>query len=162
MTPSDSLDPGTPQRRASAPTTRPAEILLVEDNRADVRLTQEALYDAKVTNHLHVVGDGELAMAFLRRQPPYQDVPRPDVVLLDLNLPKMSGREVLDAVKSDPELRRIPIIILTTSSDEQDIVASYDHHANSYVTKPVEFNDFAAAVQSIQGFWLTFVTLSPS
>ncbi len=162
MTPSDPLDTGTPQRQASAPINRPAEILLVEDNRADVRLTQEALLDAKVTNHLHVVGDGELAMAFLRRQPPYQDAPRPDVVLLDLNLPKMSGPEVLDAVKSDPELRRIPIIILTTSSNEQDIVSSYDHHANSYVTKPVEFNDFAAAVQSIEGFWLTFVTLSPS
>lgn len=162
MTTPDSLNPGTAQQQASAPAARPAEILLVEDNPADVRLTQEALRDAKVTNRLHVVGDGELAMAFLRRQPPYQDAPRPDIMLLDLNLPKMDGREVLNAVKSDPELRRIPVIILTTSSDERDIFSAYDNHANGYVTKPVEFNDFAAALQSIEGFWLTIVALSPS
>lgn len=158
----DTISSRTTQQEASAPTTRPAEILLVEDNRADVRLTQEALRDAKVTNRLHVVGDGELAMAFLHRQPPYHDAPRPDVILLDLNLPKLDGREVLNRVKTDPDLRRIPIIILTTSSDEQDILNAYDNHANGYVTKPVEFNDFAAAMQSIEGFWLTVVTLAPS
>jgi len=161
MSTSDPITPSTAQQEASTLATRPAEILLVEDNRADVRLTQEALRDAKVTNRLHVVGDGELAMAFLLRQAPYEDAPRPDVVLLDLNLPKMDGREVLNRVKADPELRRIPVIILTTSSDERDILDAYDHHANSYVTKPVEFNDFAAALQSIE-IWLTVVTLSPS
>lgn len=150
------------KQHPSTSATRPAEILLVEDNRADVRLTQEALRDAKVTNRLHVVGDGELAMAFLLRQPPYQDEPRPDVILLDLNLPKMDGREVLSRVKTDPDLRRIPIIILTTSSDERDVFNSYDHHANGFVTKPVEFSEFTAAMQSLEGFWLTVVTLPPS
>lgn len=162
MTTSDSSSAGSPHPATPASARRPAEILLVEDNPADVRLTKEALSDAKLTNRLHVVGDGEAAMAFLRRESPYEEAPHPDLVLLDLNLPKMDGRAVLHAVKTDPQLRRIPVIVLTTSSEERDVVSAYDNYANSYVTKPVEFNEFAAALRSIEGFWLTIVTLSPS
>jgi CheY-like chemotaxis protein len=138
---------------------RPVEILLVEDNPGDVRLTQEALKEAKVHNNLSVVGDGVEAMAFLRHQGSYASAPRPDIVLLDLNLPKKDGRQVLAEVKSDPDLLRIPVVILTTSKAEEDILKTYDLHANCFITKPVDFEQFIKVVQSIEGFWLTIVQL---
>ena len=138
---------------------RPIEILLVEDNAGDVRLTTEALHEGHVANNLSVAKDGAEALAMLRREPPYGDAPRPDLVLLDLNLPKMDGRQVLAAIKNDPELRRIPVVVLTTSKAEEDVLRSYDLHANSYITKPVDFDQFLAVVQSIESFWLTIVTL---
>ncbi len=140
---------------------RPVEILLVEDSPADVRLTQEALKEAKVLNHLQVVWDGEDAVAYLRRQGKYSNAVVPDVMLLDLNLPKMSGREVLEEVKNDPELRRIPIVILTTSQAEKDILESYDLHANCYITKPVDLDQFMDVIQHIEEFWLSIVKLPP-
>ncbi len=142
-------------------TTAPAraQILLVEDNPGDVVLTQEALSEAKVANDVHVAVDGEEAMRFLRRGPGYEDAPRPDLILLDLNLPRKDGREVLADVKGDPELRRIPVIVLTTSAAEQDILHTYDLHANSYVTKPLDIGDFLEAVRQIEGFWLELVRL---
>ncbi|MBM3323364.1 response regulator [candidate division WOR-3 bacterium] len=136
---------------------RPVEVLLVEDNAGDVRLTQEALREAKVHNNLSVVNDGVEAMAFLRREGKYAQAPRPDLMLLDLNMPRKDGRQVLAEVKADPELGRIPIVVLTTSKAEEDIVRSYELHANSYVTKPVDFEQFMKVVQSIEGFWLTVV-----
>lgn len=136
---------------------RPVEVLLVEDNAGDVRLTQEALREAKVHNNLSVVNDGIEAMAFLRREGKYAQAPRPDLMLLDLNMPRKDGRQVLAEVKADPELGRIPIVVLTTSKAEEDIVRSYELHANSYVTKPVDFEQFMKVVQSIEGFWLTVV-----
>jgi two-component system, chemotaxis family, response regulator Rcp1 len=139
----------------------PIEILLVEDNPGDVELTRSALQRAKVRNALHVVEDGEEAMAFLRREGEYANSPRPDVILLDLNLPRMDGREVLAEVKSDPELMDIPVVVLTTSSAEQDIVRSYKLHANCYITKPVDLDQFIEVVRSIQDFWLTVVKLPP-
>jgi len=138
---------------------RPVEILLVEDNPGDVRLTREALKEAKVRNSLSVVGDGVEAMAFLRREGSYATAPRPDIVLLDLNLPKKDGREVLAEVKADPDLRRIPVVILTTSKAEEDILKTYDLHANCFVTKPVDFDQFIKVIRSIEGFWLTIVQL---
>jgi two-component system, chemotaxis family, response regulator Rcp1 len=138
---------------------RPVEILLVEDNPGDVRLTREALKEAKVRNSLSVAGDGVEAMAFLRREGSYATAPRPDIVLLDLNLPKKDGREVLAEVKADPDLRRIPVVILTTSKAEEDILKTYDLHANCFVTKPVDFDQFIRVIQSIEGFWLTIVQL---
>jgi chemotaxis family two-component system response regulator Rcp1 len=140
---------------------RPIEILLVEDNPGDVRLTKEALKDAKVKNNLHPVGDGVEAMAFLHQQGQYADSPRPDVILLDLNLPKKDGREVLAEIKEDPKLKRIPVVIVTTSKAEQDIVQTYDLHANCYINKPVDFNQFIKVVKSIEDFWLTIVKLPP-
>lgn len=140
---------------------RTVEILLVEDNPADVRLTREALHDARIANRLHVVIDGEKALAFLRRQPPYEDAPRPGLVLLDLNLPRVDGREVLAQIKTDPELHSIPVIVLTTSKAEGDILLSYDRHANCYITKPVDFAEFVSALQSLESFWLAVVTLPP-
>lgn len=137
----------------------PVQILLVEDSPGDVNLTKEALRSARVANELHVVGDGEAALRFLRGQDPYAGVPRPDLVLLDLNLPRKDGREVLEEVKADPELRAIPIIVLTTSSDEMDILQSYRLHANAYVTKPVGFGDFLEALRYLEGFWLEIVKL---
>jgi two-component system, chemotaxis family, response regulator Rcp1 len=137
------------------------EILLVEDSPGDVRLTREALRDAKIKNNLHVVEDGVEAMAFLRREGKYAGVPRPDLILLDLNLPRKSGREVLTEVKSDPVLRTIPVVVLTTSADEQDIVRSYQHHANCYITKPVDLEQFLTVVSSIEDFWLSIVRLPP-
>ena len=134
-------------------------ILLVEDNPADVRLTQEAFKDAKVLNELHVVNDGVEAVRFLRREGEYADKPRPDLILLDLNLPKKDGREVLSDIKSDNSLCRIPVVVLTTSEAEQDILNSYNLHANCYVTKPVDFDQFAEIVNSIENFWLTIVRL---
>lgn len=138
---------------------RPLEILLVEDNLADVRLTEEALKDNKVANRLHVAGDGEQAMAFLRREGKYANVPRPDLVLLDLNLPRMDGREVLREMKEDNGLRRIPVVILTTSRADEDVLRTYDLHANCYITKPVDFDQFISIVQSIEQFWLCLVRL---
>lgn len=141
---------------------RPANFLLVEDNPGDVRLTQEALKDHKVKNNLYVVTDGEEAMTFLRKQGKYKDAPRPDIILLDLNLPKKDGREVLAEIKSEPGLKTIPVVIISSSEAEQDIIKSYDLNANCYVTKPVNFDQFIKVVQSINEFWLTIVKLPGS
>ena len=138
---------------------RPVEILLVEDSPGDVRLTVEALREGRVRNHLNVVPDGVEAMAFLRREGKYAGSPRPDVVLLDLNLPRKDGREVLAEIKADERLKRIPVVVLTTSRDERDVLRSYELHANCYITKPVDLDQFIAVVQSIENFWLTVVTL---
>ncbi len=137
----------------------PINILLVEDNPADVRLTREALKEAKVLNALYVAQDGIAALAFLRREGQYAQSPRPDLILLDLNLPKRDGREVLAEIKRDGALRRIPVVVLTTSRAEEDIVRTYDLHANAYVTKPVDLNQFLKVIQSIEDFWLAVVTL---
>ena len=134
-------------------------ILLVEDNAGDRRLTVEALKEAKICNELHAVSDGAAAMAFLRRQGKYVDAPRPGLVLLDLNLPKMDGREVLKEIKQDLSLKSIPVVILTTSDAEEDIIKTYDSHANCYITKPVDFEQFMKVVRSIQDFWVTIVQL---
>ena len=138
----------------------PIEILLVEDNPGDARLTQEALRDAKVRNNLHVVLDGVEALAFLRRQGKHAAVPKPDLILLDLNLPKKDGREVLEEIKQDDQLRHIPIVILTTSQAEKDIIESYRLRANAFVTKPVDLEQFLKVVRSIEHFWLEIVKLS--
>jgi CheY-like chemotaxis protein len=140
---------------------RPIEILMVEDNPGDVRLTVEALKEGKVRNNFHTVEDGVKALAFLRRQGPYAAAPRPDLVLLDLNLPKKNGREVLAEIKQDPELKRIPVVILTVSQAEQDILKSYNLHANCYITKPVDLEQFLEVVRSIENFWLMVATLPP-
>ena len=140
-------------------TPAPIEILLVEDNPGDVRLTREALKDAKVANNLNVVNDGEQALDYLNRRGRFADATRPDLVLLDLNLPKVDGREVLASIKADSDLKRIPVVVLTTSSAEEDILRSYDLHANCYVTKPVEFDSFLKIVESIDDFWLSIVRL---
>lgn len=138
---------------------QPIEILLVEDNPGDVRLTREALRDAKVRNNLHVVSDGEEAVAFLRRAAPHAAVPR--LILLDLNLPRKDGREVLEEIKGDPDLRRIPVVIVTSSEAEADILRSYDLHANCYITKPVDLDGFMSVVRQIEEFWLAIVKLPP-
>jgi two-component system, chemotaxis family, response regulator Rcp1 len=138
---------------------KPVEILLVEDNPGDVRLTIEALKEAKVINHLSVAADGVDALNFLRRAHPYENVPRPDLIFLDLNLPRKDGREVLSEIKQDPSLRRIPVVVLTTSQAEQDIFRSYDLHANCYIAKPVDLDRFMDVVRSVEGFWLTVVKL---
>jgi len=137
----------------------PIEILLVEDSPDDIVLTTEALKDGKVRNRVSVVEDGEEAMAFLRHEGPYQAAPRPDLILLDLNLPRKSGREVLAEIKQDPKLKRIPVVIMTTSSDEKDILQAYNCHANCYITKPVDLDQFLGVVKSIEHFWLTVVKL---
>jgi CheY-like chemotaxis protein len=137
----------------------PIEVLLVEDNPGDVRLTREALREGKVRNNLHLVPDGVEAVAFLRREGRYADVPRPDLILLDLNLPKKGGREVLEDIKNDPRLKRIPVVVLTTSQAEQDILESYRLGANAYVTKPVDLEQFLRVVKSIEEFWLQIVRL---
>ena len=138
---------------------RPVEILLVEDDPADVVMTREAFHDYKVRNQLHVVNDGAEAMAFLRQEGEYADRPRPDLVLLDLNLPKMDGREVLQAIKSDPDLASIPVVVLTTSENEDDVLSSYSLHANAYVTKPVDFERFIEVVRQIDDFFVSVVRL---
>lgn len=138
------------------------EILLVEDNPGDVRLTLEAFKEGKLINNLSVVGDGVEAMAFLRREGKYTDKPYPDLILLDLNMPKMDGREVLAEIKKDTNLKHIPVVILTTSQAEQDILKSYDLHANCYITKPVDLDQFNAVVKSIQEFWFSVVKLPRS
>jgi CheY-like chemotaxis protein len=143
----------------NAPLGRPIEILLVEDNPGDVRLTQEMLKESKILNRLSAVGDGEEAMAFLLRQGEYAEAPRPDLILLDLNLPKKDGREVLAQIKTDARLKRIPVVVLTSSDAEQDILRSYDLHANCYVTKPVDLEQFIKVIKIIEEFWLTIVKL---
>jgi CheY-like chemotaxis protein len=135
------------------------EILLVEDNPGDVRLTQEVLRDGKVRNNMSVVMDGVDAISFLRQTGEYAGAPRPDIILLDLNLPKKDGREVLADIKADPDLKHIPVVVLTTSSAEQDIFRSYDLHANCYITKPVDLDQFIKVMRSIEDFWLTIVKL---
>lgn len=137
------------------------EILLVEDNPGDVRLTREALKDMKLKNALYVVPDGVEALAFLRREGTYSEMPRPDIILLDLNLPRKDGREVLEEIKQDDELKRIPVVVLTTSDDESDILASYNLHANCYITKPVDMHRFISIVQNIENFWFSIVKLPP-
>jgi CheY-like chemotaxis protein len=140
---------------------KPVEILMIEDSPGDARLTTEALKEGRVLNSMTVVPDGVEAMAYLRRQRQYADVPRPDLILLDLNLPRKDGREVLAEIKSDPVLKRIPVVVLTTSEAEQDIVKSYELHANCYVTKPVDLDQFISVVKSVENFWLTVVKLPP-
>jgi chemotaxis family two-component system response regulator Rcp1 len=138
---------------------RPIEILMVEDSPSDTQLAIEALHEAKISNRLSHVEDGVEALQFLRRQGPYQDAPRPDLILLDLNLPRMDGRQLLEEIKRDPDLRIIPVVVLTTSRSEQDVLRSYQLHANCYITKPVDFTQFMHVVKSIEHFWLTVVTL---
>ena len=133
------------------------EILMVEDNPGDVRLTKEALAEYKIRNQLHVVEDGVEALKFLKREGEYHDAPTPDLIFLDLNLPKKDGREVLEEIKADPQLKRLPVIVLTSSSAEEDILRSYDLHANAYVTKPVRLQEFVDAVRAIEDFWLSVV-----
>lgn len=140
---------------------RPIEILMVEDNPGDVRLTKEALKDAKVSNTLRVVEDGAAALDYLHRRGVHADAPRPDLILLDLNLPKKNGREVLEEIKQDANLKSIPVVILTTSQAEEDVVRAYSLHANCYITKPVDFTQFAKIVRTIEDFWLSIVTLPP-
>jgi CheY-like chemotaxis protein len=142
-----------------APKAGPIELLLVEDSEPDVRLTKEALHEAKVWHNLSVVEDGVEATDFLFRRGLYADARRPDLILLDLNLPRKDGRQVLKEIKADPSLRRIPVVILTTSRDEEDVLRAYDLHANCYITKPVDFNRFMEVVKSIEDFWLTVVKL---
>jgi two-component system, chemotaxis family, response regulator Rcp1 len=137
------------------------EILLVEDNPADVRLTTEVLKDAKLSNTIHVARDGVEALQYLRREGSFGNVPCPDMILLDLNLPRLDGRDVLVQIKSDPVLKRIPVVILTTSDAEQDIMRSYELHANCYITKPVDLDQFIKVVQSIEDFWFSIVKLPP-
>ncbi len=137
----------------------PIKILLVEDNPGDIRLTREALRDGKIYNNLYVVRDGVEAMAFLRKTGQYTRAPRPDLILLDLNLPRKDGHEVLAEVKTDESLRRIPVVILTTSQAEEDIIKTYDLHVNCYITKPVDLDQFVKIVKSIEDFWLTIVKL---
>ena len=141
------------------PNIKIAEILLIEDNKGDVELARTALEDSKFRNRLFVVDDGEKAMKFLHKQKPYNDMPRPDLILLDLNLPRKDGREVLAEIKTDDNLKRIPVVILTTSKAEEDILKSYNLHANCYITKPIDLNQFLLVVKSIEDFWLTIVEL---
>jgi len=144
---------------SAAEAMRPVEILLVEDNPGDVRLTREALKEAKVINNLTVLKDGVEALAFLRQQGSYGSAVIPHLILLDLNLPKKDGREVLAEIKADEKLKRIPVVVLTTSQDEQDVFKSYNLHANCYVTKPVDLEQFMTVVKSIEDFWLGIVML---
>lgn len=137
------------------------EILLIEDNPGDVRLTQEVLREGKIFNHLNVVEDGVQAIEFLHRQGKFTRAPRPDLILLDLNLPRKDGREVLEEIKFNLELRRIPVVVLTTSQSEDDILRAYNFHANCYITKPIDLEQFIKVVRSIEAFWLTIVKLPP-
>jgi CheY-like chemotaxis protein len=140
---------------------RPVEILLVEDNPGDVGLTRETLKDSKLLNHISVVDDGVKAMAFLRLEGKYAKATRPDLILLDLNLPRKDGRQVLAEIKTNEQLRRIPVVVLTTSSAEQDILQTYNLHANCFITKPVDLDQFTAVVKAIEEFWFTIVKLPP-
>jgi len=137
------------------------KILLVEDNPGDVRLAREGLREGKILNQLWDVPDGEKALAFLRREGEYRDAPRPDLILMDLNLPRMRGDEVLQEIKEDPELRSIPVVVLTMSKAEQDIIQAYNHHANCYITKPIDLDRFIEVVQGISNFWFSIVQLPP-
>jgi two-component system, chemotaxis family, response regulator Rcp1 len=141
---------------------KPIEILLVEDNPGDADLAREALDGGKIKNNLFVVGDGEAAMDFLYKAGPYADMPRPDLILLDLNLPRKDGREVLADIKANKELKRIPVVILTTSKSEEDVLKSYNLHANCYITKPIDLNQFIKVVRCIEDFWLSIVVLPPN
>lgn len=143
------------------PTVAPIDILLVEDNLGDARLTEEALKESKMFNRLHHAKDGVEAMEFMRREGKYKDAPTPDIILLDLNLPRKDGREVLAELKAMPGLRNIPVVVLTTSNAEQDIVMSYNLHANCYITKPVDLDKFIEIVRGIENFWLSIVKLPP-
>lgn len=141
---------------------QPVDILLVEDSPADIRLTREALHEAKVMNTLHVVKDGMAALAFLRKEGEYANSPRPNIILLDLNLPKKDGREVLAEIKQDENLKRIPVVVLTTSKAEEDVLRSYNLHANAFITKPVDLTQFFEVIRALEGFWLAVVTLPPN
>lgn len=143
----------------NATESKPAEIVLVEDSAGDVRLIKEAFKENKFLNNLHVARDGVEAMQFLHKEGRYADAVKPDLILLDLNLPKKDGREVLEEVKVDPKLKRIPVIVLTTSKAEEDIFKTYDLHANCYITKPIDMDQFIKVVRSMENFWLTIVTL---
>lgn len=138
---------------------KPINILLVEDNEGDVFLTRKAFEKAKITNTLHVAEDGEIALKMLRLQPPYENAIKPDIILLDINLPKIDGKQVLAEVKADPELRRIPVVILTSSNAEKDVLKTYDLHANSYIIKPIDIDKFREVVQAIEDFWFSVVVL---
>ena len=138
---------------------RPVEILLAEDNPGDVVLTQEAFQDSKIINNLHVVHDGEEAIGFLRRQGKYASANRPDLILLDLNMPKKDGREVLAEIKSDESLKKIPVVVMTSSKAESDVVQTYNLHVNSYIVKPLNLERFAAVVETIEDFWFSIVVL---
>lgn len=140
---------------------KPVEILLVEDNPGDVRLVKESLKDIKVLNNLRVAKDGQEALDFLHREGNHTEAPHPDLILLDLNLPKKDGREVLGEIKADKDLKRIPVVVLTTSKAEEDILKSYNLQANCYITKPVDFDEFVKVIKSIKDFWLTIVKLPP-
>jgi chemotaxis family two-component system response regulator Rcp1 len=140
---------------------RPIDILLVDDNPGDVRLTREALKDAKVLNEIHVARDGVEAMQFVHREGSFKNAPMPDLILLDLNLPRKDGREVLADIKQDPKLCHIPIVVLTTSKAEEDIVKTYNLHANAYITKPVDLNRFVEIMHTLEEFWFTIVKLPP-
>ncbi len=141
--------------------SQPIEILLVEDNPGDARLALEALKESKIRNNLHHVTDGVEAMKFLRQQEKHAGVPPPDLVLLDLNMPRMDGREVLEEIKGDPDLRALPVVVLTTSEAERDLVKSYDLHANAYIVKPIDLDHFMEVVQNIEEFWFSIVKLPP-
>lgn len=141
--------------------TQPVEILLAEDNPGDVRLTEKALEEGNLRNNLHVVNDGVQALKFLHQEDEYTDKPRPDLVLLDLNMPNKDGKDVLREIKDHPDLRRIPIVILTSSEAEEDVVKSYDLHANAYLTKPVDFQGFIDIVDHLEDFWLEVVKFPP-
>ena len=138
---------------------RPAEILLVEDSPADILLTREGFEESKILANLHVVEDGQAALDYLQRAKERDDTVVPDLILLDLNLPKKGGIEVLQVIKSDPELRRLPVVMLTTSDDEVDVLESYDSHANSYITKPIDFEQFTQVVRTLEDFWFSIVRL---
>lgn len=142
--------------------SKPIEILLVEDSLADIRLTQEALKDGKIISNLHIARDGIEAIDFLHRNGEFENVPKPDIILLDLNLPKKNGSEVLQIIKNDPNLKQIPVVVLTTSDVTIDIANAYDNHANAYITKPVDLRQFIKAVQAIEQFWLTIANLPKS
>ena len=144
------------------PAARPIEVLLIEDDPGDVLMTRDAFEEYKLRNTLHVVTNGVDAMLFLRKEAPYTESPTPDLILLDLNLPRMDGREVLAAIKVDEELRRIPVVVLTTSDTEEDVLRSYHLHANAYVAKPVDFEQFVQAVRQVDDFFLTVVRLPPT
>ena len=146
------------QTTSSTVMTKPAEILLVEDNPGDVRLTREALKEAQIKSRLHVVSDGVEALDFLRRRGAHARAPAPDIILLDLNLPRLDGKEVLAEIKADPMLRRIPTIVLSTSRADEDVAQAYDLHANCYVSKPIDMDEFIETIKQIDGFWLATVT----
>ncbi len=150
----ETLNPSIPMKE-----NKIIEILLVEDNPGDVRLTKEALKEGSVPSNMNVVMDGAEAILYLQKEGKYEDSPRPDLILLDLNLPKKDGREVLSTIKNDSSLKRIPVVVLTTSNAETDILKAYDLHANCYITKPVDFNKFIDVINAIEQFWLTMVRL---